>query len=178
MSKRFGRNQRRKLREEVANLTASRDLHVQRTVRAQAETRELALRLSTWAEDIAHMLGRESAFNEQVMRQQVRDVRSFGGALRMMPPVRLLAPTRGPEEPPQFASVENVIEAAIYLARIDGPPADRMRRQLRIVLESRNGDVAYAMSDDRHRRWSPRDVRYMAEMIALEMARHLVAEGA
>jgi hypothetical protein len=165
------------MREEIATKNDLLSEALNRSAARGREAQELRSRLSTWAEDIAHLLGPESAFNEQVMRREVRDIRAFGGALQMLPPVRLMAAgPRGSEEAPQFVRTENVIEAAIYLARIDGPEADKMRRQLRIVLESRNGSVAYAMGDDRHRHWSPRDVDYMARMIALAMAKHLAVE--
>lgn len=177
MSKRFGRNQRRKMREEIAMKNEMLSEALGRSDAKAREVQELRNRLSLWAEDIAHLLGPESAFNERVMRREVRDIHAFSGVLQMLPPVRLLTPARVPEEMPQFASIGSVIEAAIYLARLGGSPADKMRRELRIVLESRNGDVAYAMSDARHRRWSPRDVRYMADIIALEMAEHLSQEG-
>lgn len=178
MSKRFGRNQRRHMRDEIATSREMLSEAMNRSAARGREVAELKHRLTSWAGDIAQLLGPESAFNEQVMRREIRDMRALGGALRMLPPVRLSAPLLGPDEVPQFAEVGSVIEAAIYLARVDGDEAGRMRGQIRIFLESRNGDVAYAMNDDRHRRWSPRDIEYMSQMIALEMAKHLREQAA
>lgn len=176
MAKRFGRNQRRQMREQITRMYQHQAEAMDNLGRVQKERQRLADRLTAWAKDIAHLLGPESAFNEQVMRQEVRDVHAFGDALRMLLPVKLVGPTPSPEDMPQFASVGSVIEAAIYLARVHEPMADKMRRELRIVLESRNGDLAYAMNDDRHCRWSPQDINFMARMIAEKMAEHLATE--
>lgn len=163
MSARFGRNQRRKMREQVASLTASRDTHVRRTVEAQAETREIASRLHRWAEDIAQLMGPDSAFNEQVRLMGVEDVHSYGGRLRLAPvDLARFAPNCASVG---IASVSTVIEALIWRLHLS---RDEFRPMVRIELVNRYAQpVGYVLPIGH--KWTGRDEEYLARRIAREM---------
>ncbi len=178
MAKRFGRNQRRHMREEIARLDRAHRYAVDRYEQAERDAGVLRSRLERWATDIRHLLGDESAFNETVRRIEVDNVRDYGGGLRLAPQSPTVAPVRTRGEMPFYGSVSTVIEAALYVANVSVDIRERMSQQVRIRLTGRNGDVAYAMNSERHHAWSPRDVDEIGRMIAHEMAKFLDNEGA
>ena len=166
MSKRFGRNQRRKLREEIATKNEMLSEALNRSRARKIEADELRSRLHTWAEDVAQLMGPDSAFNEQVRRMGVEDVHSFGGRLQLAP-IRLspVAPTFAG----QMTSVETVINALIWRLHLS---RDEFRHLIRIELENRYAEpVGYALLPDHI--WTQRDIDYLAQGIARKMVAHL-----
>lgn len=163
MSKRFGRNQRRHMRERIANLLAAQAEAHDHLRKARDEASELRSRLHRWAEDVAQLMGPDSAFNEQVRRMAVEDVRSFGGRLRLSPVDLMQIVPRSAPVP--VTSVVTIIEALIWRLHLS---RDEFRPMVRIELENRYAEpVGYALAEDH--RWTERDVRYLAERIAREM---------
>ena len=179
MSKRFGRNQRRKLR--ATNDALSTALSAEKFFRARADERharelekakdelgQTLAQVERWAEDIVHLAGTESAFNFHVRNFDVKNLRSLGPFLRLAPlsPVKRRAFS---DAVPELHPV-HVIDAAIYLAQVDQSFADKMRSIVRVRLSSVGDFLGYAFNTDRHQNLSPRDIDGIAEMIANEMA--------
>lgn len=163
MSKRFGRNQRRKMREALAERQDAFERAVIREIEERRRANELSSRLHRWAEDVAQLMGPDSAFNEQVRRMAVEDVRSFGGRLRLSPVDLMRIVPRSAPVP--MTSVVTIIEALIWRLHLS---RDEFRPMVRIELENRYAEpVGYALAEDH--RWTERDVRYLAERIAREM---------
>lgn len=163
MSKRFGRNQRRQMREQIAGLAAYGREAFDKYERVSREARELRDRLERWAHDVVQLMGRDSAFNEQIARRGVEDVYAMGGELRLSP-ARLLPVTRRPGAMP-VAAVETVMRALIWRLNVS---RDEFMPKVRIILENRYREpVGYALEPDH--RWTDRDVAYLAEQIARDM---------
>ena len=158
MAKRFGRNQRRHMREEIAKKD-------QMLATSRSEAAALRHRLTEWSTEILHLLGSDSAFNEQLRR-----IRNEGllDRLQLSP---IPAPVFMRDRAPQWERVSDVITACIMRCQIR---SDDLRGQIAVEIGDHMGQlVAYAISEDRRQAWTPRDIRYMAEMIANEMANHL-----
>ncbi len=87
MARRFGRNQRRQMRQQVQRL--EHDLHVtgDRYRRVAADRRDLEVRMRDWADRMLSCLGEESVFHEQLAVRlgnvpQPRHGRELGRSLR------------------------------------------------------------------------------------------------
>ena len=163
MARRFGRNQRRHMREEIATKNEMLSEALNRSRERKLEADELRSRLHRWAEDVAQLMGPDSAFNEQVRRMAVEDVRSFGGRLRLNPvDLTRIVPRSAPVP---MTSVETIISALIWRLHLS---RDEFRPMIRVELENRYAEpVGYALAEEH--RWTERDVRYLAERIAREM---------
>ena len=167
MARRFGRNQRRQLREQLAKAERAHAYATDRYRTAEREQGRLRQRLEDWAQEIRHIMGADSAFNEHLAARRQHYPES---SLRLRPIMSL--PIGPRDAAPVWDRVEDVIEVGIFRC---------MGRDLgqHIALEIVGPDgalVAYGLSKDMERRWSPRSIRYFADMIATEMARHLVIE--
>lgn len=169
MAKRFGRNQRRKMRDELSAKASQIDSLSTRLDRANRDYGEISVRLHRWAQDVLDLAGPDSAFNEMMRHVEV-DARQFDyGRMNLAAPVQMpLRPTDG--KYPFYAMPEKVIEAMIYTARVDSDITLRMREQVRICIESRSGKYALAVSDDRN--WTSRDVDVLSRMLAQEIAQY------
>lgn len=168
MAKRFGRNQRRHLREEIATKNELLSEALNRSAARGREAAELRNRLTRWAEEILHLMGEDSAFNEQLRR-----VRSNGMLDRLM-----LSPVPAPismrDRAPRWEQVSSVIEACILRCNIK---SDDLRGHVAVEIGDHMGSLAgYAMSRDRREAWTPRDIHYVAELIANQMAKVLAHE--
>jgi hypothetical protein len=163
MAKRFGRNQRRKMRDEIASVQWELKSSRKSENETNARYVELSRRLTSWAEEVLRLMGQDSAFNEQVRRMAVEDVRSYGGVLRLAPPIRM--PVFSPREKPIPLSSYTVIEALIWRLHVS---ADEFSDMVRIELENRHAEsVGYALS--RKLGWGEKDAEYLARQIARQL---------
>lgn len=141
MSKRFGRNQKRKLRESLEG----------RIKVSESRSRDLEDRLSVWARDIVSLMGHDSAFNERIA------IKEFHGdrySYSRFPMVSL-------DFGKSAYYVDNIIQAAIWRLNVT---RDEYQDKIRVLLSNRNGDsVGYVVSIDH--RWTDKDARYIAEDI-------------
>lgn len=178
MSKRFGRNQRRKMRAQLADIQDKFEKAVVTGCDERRRANELAGRLERWARDIQNLLGHESAFNEQVRRMEVESLRSFDGRLRLSPQRDIARFDPVSEISVAYqGSVSSIIEAAIYVANVSSELRGHMREQVRILLQSRNGDLGYVMNREPHHGWTSRDIEHIAQLIAREMANYAAGEN-
>ena len=166
MANRFGRNQRRKMREQIYAAQSDVNRLNKAVVEANVRADRLAKRIENWASDIAQLLGPTSAYNERPMSVHLEDVRHLGGVMRMEP-MRMAELTQPDSQISEFATI---IDLAVHTAEISKESRDRMSEEMRIKIESRHGNIAYAINQDRAKNWSPCDITCMAEMIANRMA--------
>lgn len=170
MSKRFGRNQRRKMRAEIAELREGLERMTMRYVDERRRANNLESNLTAWATDVTQLIGRDSAFNQQAQRIAVQDVDVFGGRVNLDYGVRLM-PTdvvKGGETP-RYIPARSVIQALIWRLRLS---TDGLQNLVRIHLENeRREPVAYVLGVDQ--RWTERDIRYVAEDIARKLTEFL-----
>jgi hypothetical protein len=150
MSRRFGRNQRRRMRETIANgadqirrlsSVASeryRDMIKERTRRAMVE-RELV----DWAARILTVAGPNSAFARHISTEGVdagvfEAVALRGGSYQLSPiePITLLGPTR---ERAMLGAARTVVEAFALLADLD---ADQLSHRVRFQISGPDGATA------------------------------------
>lgn len=151
------------MREEIAAKNEMLSEALNRSAARGREADELRSRLHRWAEDVARLMGPDSAFNEQVRRMAVEDVRSFGGRLRLSPVDLMRIVPRSAPVP--MTSVQTIIEALIWRLHLS---RDEFGPMIRIELENRYAEpVGYALAEDH--RWTEHDVRYLSERIAREM---------
>lgn len=163
MAKRFGRNQRRAMREEISRIGEERSITRGQLVRSEQRFSALENRLGQWADDVLRLMGPDSAFNEQVRRMTVHE--NCGDVLRLE--TRITPSYRSFNEPPVVASM--VIEALIWRLHMS---SDDLSHKIRIVLENRHGEpVGYALHKSHV--WSTKDQNYLAQRIADEMVHHL-----
>ena len=174
MAKRFGRNQRRKMRDELSAKASQIDSLSTRLDRANRDYGEISVRLHRWAQDVLDLAGPDSAFNE-MMRQVEVDARQFDyGRMDLAAPVQM--PLRHADRRyPFYVMPEKVIEAMIYTAHLDSDITLRMREQVRICIQSKSGKYALAVSDDRN--WTSRDVDVLSRMIAQEIAQFRASDA-
>lgn len=163
MAKRFGRNQRRHMREEIATKNELLSEALNRSAARGREAAELRSRLERWAGDVMRLMGDDSAFNERVKRMSIDDGYAAGGQLRLSPTYDL-GPI-GPRDAPPLM-VQTVITALIWRLHMS---RDEFRPMIRIELENRFREpVGYALAEDH--RWTERDIEYLSRRIATEMA--------
>lgn len=175
MAKRFGRNQRRKLREENAQLmNTCMDMARDRAA-FEKLANEWRDRINHWASEVRYLLGENSAFNETLKRVRVDNVNALGGRLRLPKEEPLSIAT--PSATLKALSVEenfSVIESFVMTARVQ---SDRFKPIITVIVEDRDGNtVALAVDRQRLTNWSPRVIRQNADSIAFQMAQFYDAE--
>ncbi len=170
MARRFGRNQRRQMREQIATAQRAHAYATDRYREAEKTANQLRDRLERWAEEIRHIMGDDSAFNEQLRVIRMRR-ENMHDTLRLSP-IRAL-PGLSSKEPPVYDTVGDIINVAIFRCMTGD-----LGRHIELKIVGPDGAlVGYGLSKDLERRWSPRTIRYVADMIALEMARHLLVSS-
>jgi hypothetical protein len=161
MARRFGRNQRRQMREEIATKNELLSEALNRSAARGREVDMLRGRLEQWAGEVVHLMGRDSAFNERVAKMTVND--RYMDRLRLRP-IEFVPLGRGPDRMP-VATVETIITALIWRLRMS---RDEFQHMIRIELEARDATpVGYALPIEHH--WTRRDQEYLARRIAAEM---------
>lgn len=170
MAKRFGRNQRRHMREEIAAKNEMLTEALNRSRERGREAAELRQRLENWATEILHLMGPDHAFNEQLQRYRSRG--DMESRLRLQP-VMHPQPIKS-SEPVHYERVQDVIEACIMRCRIKSNDLGGM---IAVEIGDHMGAlVGYGLPRDRRERWTPRDITYIATLIANKMADHLASE--
>lgn len=163
MAKRFGRNQRRHMREEIATKNELLSEALNRSAARGREAAELRARLERWAADVMRLMGDDSAFNERAKRMSIDDSYAAYGELRLSPSYDL-GPIGPRAAPPMM--VQTIITALIWRLHMS---RDEFRPMIRIELENRFKEpVGYALAEDH--RWTERDIEYLSRRIATEMA--------
>lgn len=144
MSARFGRNQRRKLREALAAETVRRERAEAERNRANIALRRLESDMDEWAGRIAALLGPKSAFAREMIEEGI-DARWFedltsGGLPMMLDPHR---PFVGFSSMPPANMAHKLIEAFAITANAE---TDDLDRRVRFII--RGPDGARAMMCD------------------------------
>lgn len=178
MAARFGRNQRRKMRDALTEkdrqISVMNEMLTEAMNRSAACGREVASlrqRLEAWARDVMHLMGEDSAFNERVRRMTIDERYAGAGQLEFAPIVDLSPVSRSMKASATPITVRTVITALIWRLHMS---RDEFRPMIRIELENRfKQPVGYALSPEH--RWTPRDAEYLSRRIADEMVTHLNA---
>lgn len=169
MSKRFGRNQKRRLREEIAAKNEMLSEALNRSAERAADARYLRQRLEEWATEILHLMGPDSAFNEKLTRYRTEGLMD---RLRLNP---VRAPITMRDSAPRWEKVSDVIEACILRCQIK---SDDLHGMIAVEIGDHMGSlVGYGLPEDRRKAWTPRDINTIANLIANEMAVHLIKQG-
>lgn len=175
--KRFGRNQRRKLREQVAALEAAGADLARSTKELVVEKRVLQDRLIEWARSIHSQLGPEHPFNEDIAEM-------LQGYLP-----RLVEFTRFVEQPRasfhQRVGVSlacgsvalRYVNAVTHLVELY---PDRVDYTIRVVLRGPDDASAYLIDlrELQKGRSDPRFVKWIAAEIARKLGHHLAKRAA
>lgn len=143
MSRRFGRNQRRKMREEIEALQC--EAHNYEALSAQyADHRDqLARRLERWATDVRRLAGDYSPFNER-LNKMGWDLEKNGYRIRFTP--RRAAAVVSPV-PQVSAETYATIEALVMALKIDARPVER-RALVRLILPAPTENLYFAVDTD------------------------------
>lgn len=173
MSKRFGRNQRRKMREEIARKT---EAHERASALASYQSdiaRRLEQELRDWDDEITHLLGVYSAF-----RRTTPDL-SSRHPLREMPIEERLSFAQAWREVDLSVMMQPIemmrVRMFRFLTSIDQEPV-RMNWLIRLIETNyHEATVGYSMADPlwRHGGFGPRDVDWLARDIARKMKLHI-----
>lgn len=169
MAKRFGRNQRRQMREQVAQLTMSRDIHVQRVVEAQGRARQLQHAVR----ELIDELPENSALLDPLLEEVVRDwppqvnrrewVEKRGGRRRVVGDFAMVSPD----------AAMQLVDLMTYQLQAD-PDIISQRIRFKVVHDKGPGS-AYAVDLDyvRLHGFSERMVQEMAIKIARDLGAHV-----
>lgn len=169
MAKRFGRNQRRRMREEIADTKAQLVRAINREDRLYARAKQAEHKLEMWARDIIALTTDHSAFRliwSEMFSRQV-DMLRFPAVERTHSMDMTIA---GAPMPTKMS--HSVIEAFIYTLQAD--MSDPRRIIVRLRNEARpTEDWRYAIDARTFRAMPPRLVQSMADQIARQLAEHV-----
>lgn len=181
MSKRFGRNQRRAMREVIARKDSALDgafeeIDRQRalTKRAWEKAKLLEDRLSRWASRIHAIVGPGSAFALDPATQKVSDdyfemIALGGRPHRIRPPRALSLVDLLESKPMPIDTAYMVVEAFALFAEHH---EDALRHRQIVEIRSRDGRLALTMDDRTYYDLKARDpgyiVRYFHERLMRE----------
>lgn len=168
MGKRYGRNQRRRHREEIAALNSQvgrlKEAHERESGLARhfaSRIRELEELIREWDGELTSLFGHYTALRSKPALHEGQPIRQ----LPVRRPVRPRADFGGHVSMDDMTnSIEN-IRAFVLQVRRDPP---RMSRLFRFIERDGRGGVTYAISEYQLATvgLGPRDVRMVAEMIA------------
>lgn len=162
MASRFGRNQRRKMREQIAQLNDQYTSETEARKLAESYERETRYRLDAWAADIRNLLGSDSVFNERY--------RSLVDHTSMAPYMRVPKLVSAPIAPTTIAMSEAAIRAAIWRINMD---RDQFTGMVRVLLtDDRGTPCALAISAGDMPRTN-QDIEYLSKMIASKFVKFL-----
>lgn len=178
MSKRFGRNQRRAMRQVIASKDAALDgafeeIDRQRalTKRAWDQTHRLEARLSRWASRIHAIVGPGSAFALDPATQEVSDdyfemIALGGRPHRIRPPRSLSLADLMHSSAMPVDTADMIVEAFAMLAERHD---DRLRMRQIVEIRTKDGRQALTMDDRTYYDLKARDpgyvVRYFHEQL-------------
>ena len=166
MAKRFGRNQRRRMREDMARLSAKVGEATELLGIAARENREWKRRTAEWRDEIIRLLGEKSAFLDEP--PEVTDLQP-GRPQRAVPQGRITT-IEMPDNVPPMQQMDYVILHKLDTA-CDADYAT-MSKLMRVICT--NGDErVLAVSDEyMHLGLAERDVWYLANQLAHDFAVH------
>jgi hypothetical protein len=165
MASRFGRNQRRKMREQIAQLNKQHTSETEARKLAESYERETRYRLDAWAADIRNLLGNDSVFNERY--QSLVAHTSMAPYMRIPKPLRTIDVSVGR---PAMETLSNdaTIRAAIWRINMD---RDRFTGMVRVVLTNENGvTCGLAISDGDIPRTN-QDIEHLSKMVASKLVK-------
>lgn len=169
MAKRYGRNQRRRHREEIANLTVDIQRHIQIASNAVNQYDELYRRVRDWDDDIRLLLGGYSAFLFETARVKTDEPVSrvpVGGTFDRPAPLPNAILEDVKYEPFAVVSLRRLV-----INFMDD--RYRLKAIVRLTVERTDGrqDVHFAYSIGRHDLivLGRRDLRVMAERVSKEL---------
>lgn len=173
MSKRFGRNQKRKLRADVERFRGAADRLADKVT---AETRrygELEGRVEDWSRAILSQLGPGHPFNERIMELVEKRLPELYERRRFSPPGREMTSYQTLERHTAHPRVaQAIIEAVAHLVEVG---ADRVTPTVRCIIRAPDKSAAY-MIDERalqDGRRDPRFVTWISREVARKLAQHL-----
>lgn len=171
MAKRFGRNQRRKLRQENEALAGYLRVAIDRKVAVEEANHALERRLIDWADEVLHLCGDCSAYNE-TLRQMLRlDDRPSYDVPLLPTSLPSCAVASRHSYLPESTVAMRTIEAFVYTMTMR---PEAIPPRLHFALVSKAGPiVAYAVDRQLFLNPSPRMVGDMALRIARDMAAYL-----
>jgi hypothetical protein len=167
MASRFGRNQRRKMREQIAQLNKQHTSETEARKLAESYERETRYRLDAWAADIRNLLGNDSVFNERY--QSLVAHTSMAPYMRIPKPLRTIDVSVGRPAMEMIASDEAIL-AAIWRINMD---RDQFTGMVRVELTNDSGvTCALAVTKGEMPRTN-QDIECLGKMIASKFVRFL-----
>lgn len=168
MGKRYGRNQKRRHREQIAALHETHVIDRALLDRTSMRAAELDSEMREWDEEIRRLCGEYSALRrvtpELKSRHPIREMpiveplgtRPFGGEMEISASMTM--------------NVRERMRRFVFTLEHDDM---RMQRLIRFMEADGRGGVAYAISDlALERGFGRREIAYLANEIATNMARH------
>lgn len=172
VSKRFGRNQRRRMRENLA-LAAQREAGLARDLRYVGDRAEdLQSRMLDWARIIHHHLGDEHPFNEKIVERVEKRVPELAERRRFMPLDRTPAWQSLGKLMTYGEVAREFLETVTHLVEMK---PDVISMGVHLIVRAPDKSAAY-MIDDRALypgRRDPRFVRFLADEIARKLAHYM-----
>lgn len=173
MSKRYGRNQKRRHRQMISDLTKSALVASQGAEHARRSLALLKSAVSDWDEEIRRLLGTDTAFRFETARHD--------GAGRTVDRVPLkqrfsfAASSAGDTiAPADVGALTERMRSYIVKIEKDLMRWQRLIRFIEVSPRSGGEEVVYAISETlRADGFGVRDIDAMSMMIAEQMARHL-----
>ena len=164
MAKRFGRNQKRRLREEAqTEINRFKGIALEEQKKFLRYTSEI----ESWARDIVHHFGSDSVFNKNLKRIRVSHVPSPYYNLGASSRIKL--PNTFDNEVP-FATSYEIIRALVLSLRVYDEPRDH---RVYVQLESPDGKCYMAVDKQTLHDMPPRVVNELAVHIANELSQHV-----
>lgn len=168
MAKRYGRNQRRRHREVISQLTHELSEEADRAVRLYRDLCLLKEKVADWDTDVRMLLGTYSAFRFKTPKERT------DRSLRRIPiemDVRALSTMPSPEQIPLHA-VAAVVDLCRLVVASDEDHL-RLRQVVRLFVERSNGSTelhfAYEVDKFRLMKLGRRDLAPIVEGVAREL---------
>jgi hypothetical protein len=172
VSKRFGRNQRRKLREQIQTEAERVQFMQGQQMMLSDRIRGLEGRLTNWARAINSQLGPEHPMNERIYEMVVERL-PYANEIRRFAETPRFSSQEAMSRTLEDASVAlTYVEAVTHLVELE--PA-RFGFSVRALLHSRDGSTAYMIDRQvlRDGRRDPRFVQWLANELAEKLSRQL-----
>lgn len=171
MSKRFGRNQKRKMREEIQRKDNALDECFRLQDGLEQNLRDLRYKMEMWARDIVHVFGRDTPFADEYGRRATSYTPRAGDRLQFSPPPRpmQLRELQAMTLEDTVTVSRRVIEA--FVAVLDIYP-DKFEPRILVELDAGQiGRSYYAIDRKMLESLPPRAVEGIAVQIAEGLAR-------
>lgn len=130
MSKRFGRNQRRKMRQIVADLERAASLANRSAEAERRSVHELESRITDWAREVQRLALSDTAYAREFASRAVQDI--YGPIFQFAPPERLAALMN--EGPIDYQTASRVLDLTLFLVDVH---RDKIRPGYIFEIQSR-----------------------------------------